>query len=120
MSTARETFFVAGVHSENAPPAYFETPICLSFDSDTESFIKRVFDREEESKTYTVGYRDNSDHVWKIVDYAITAPDKSSKTHPGIKYLILYYEPVNIDAVIRDCLPHLLDVPNDFDSHSSD
>ena len=120
MDSLKETIITVGAHSEQAPPAYFETPIYPSFDSDIDAFVKRVFEREEKDKTYTVGFRDNPDHVWKVVDYAICSPDKSPSSQPKVKYLVLYYEPENIASVIKDCLPHLVDLPENDQEESID
>ena len=106
----RDFFTIVGTHSDNAPPAMFNVPIGGGSD-DVEETVKIAFVSEQTNPCYTVGYEGNPDHEWRIVDYAVSFTERSAKNHPSLGYVILYYEPINIDAVMRDCLPELLNLP---------
>lgn len=110
-----ETFFtVVGTHSDNAPPAMFNTPIGGGTNN-AEETIAMAFTWEQMHPCYTVGYEGNPEHEWRIVDYAVSSLEEPAKNHPTLGYVILYYEPVNPDVVMRDCLPELLNIPEDYE-----
>ena len=115
MNDIPKTVSVIGVPSENSPPVDFETVYSSGF-VDAKQILELTLEEENKYPVYTAGFRGNPEHLWKIVDHAICAVETPAKNHSEPRYIILYYEPVNISAVLRDCAPHLLDLPEDVDS----
>jgi hypothetical protein len=102
-------FSVVCMHSADAPPVPFHAHIGGGGCS-AESTLESIREWDNKNPVYTVGYEDNPNHIWKIVDHAFCEEiSKPSSTHETKGYVILYYEPVDKESVLRDCLPESLD-----------
>jgi hypothetical protein len=104
-------FSVVCMHSADAPPVPFHAHIGGG-GIGAESTLESIREWDNKNPLYTVGYEDNPNHIWKIVDHAfcedISKPCLTSN-HETKGYVILYYKPVDTASVIRDCLPELLE-----------